>query len=1127
MNTNLLDNINKIINHKENINTIIGEINKKIIKPQPSKLEFRKYDRNNPQTDISNNAFYNENGIYFLTNGANKNISGAGGGTTHAINSISPLFFDHNKFQLIFDSSTIYYNLNLTIQNIIRSPDQMTRTSLQRTNGYYAGSVFYIENRVSKNRQLIGGVYHINGINWNNIGGIDHYLSVLLIFSYFDAIINDFINEAKKDPNKLYILDLAQIPGGLYDGGEETLIGMIQAVNENQNEIAKNNVKIILDMPEDFYLQYKSQKPISVLSMVQLPQIQLQQYPKSAPFPSMVPQKIQLPQYSKPVPVQKQIKEYSSLLEFVADPNPHALSKEEADRIQPDYENKLMNCTLNRDGMFGSFWFRKEDVAKANNITLDQLHNTLKQIPDKGANWNHQSLDDPDENKNKRGLIRFANSNQYLLYFDYDPLWRYLHTYLGTILQDCFEQQQMPTAVPSIVQLPQISAIIPSKIQPIQPPPPVSPTKRAYLFKSTTNFYIIANITKKDIIDRLDERRRKLLLGFIPIDHGVLHITLLQFEINQKNPKANFFKNNNELRQKITVFYNNTFRKDNVVLKYTSGAYDLLGQTENKFLTKIYEPDQPLVITDFRKQFYKYLGSQLGRYTINEKVIDGKKYHVFNFGGQDLFGVPDYYFGTGVWKPHISIVNVGNIREKNPQLYEKYDKAYSKQEKIEVLLEPIRAVRFGPIGDISMRDDLKSLTISLENKLSADKFKEQHEMNLTLSGGASSIKVLTYNVRWEAMTGESSKLPQCENNVCAENIKNFIIEQLQQSPYDFIALQESSNHEIIINAINEQYPDTYTYEHYKSGKEDMVTIWNKHKFHLDDDKILTWFGDSRGRPIQVLFFKQKICFINLHAGHWNNRHKPDDRINTLNQSIKANKAIKDKLETYKIIMAGDFNDTLAHNSLIFLGRQFYDKTPEKSFTCGDPRLTGVGHTRAFDHILYTGDDNGLRKILHPGTNASDHLPVVANLKGGSYEKLNIAYDFDGVFHKSVGEPDSVGQRHALSLDVNTYVPFMKIIEQIKQQQREGHKIFIITAHCESFLVKKYLQKFKLQNIKIFVTCNGDKSKILKKYHIHHFYDDSILRINEILKQKANLPDLKELFMVIPEEDRWIKVYPSK
>src|SRR5690349_492884 len=136
------------------------------------KIEFRKFDKTlkDKSSNIIENDFYNLPGVYYLLNGANKTISGAGGGTTGALSRISQSFFDHNKFELIYDSQTL--TIDKIVKNIICDSKQIIQSTNDKTKNKCAGSVFFINSlndNIQKNGQTIGGVYHINGIDWDKV----------------------------------------------------------------------------------------------------------------------------------------------------------------------------------------------------------------------------------------------------------------------------------------------------------------------------------------------------------------------------------------------------------------------------------------------------------------------------------------------------------------------------------------------------------------------------------------------------------------------------------------------------------------------------------------------------------------------------------------------------------------------------------------------------------------------------------------------------------------------------------------------------------------------------------------------------------------------------------------------
>lgn len=142
----------------------------------------------------------------------------------------------------------------------------------------------------------------------------------------------------------------------------------------------------------------------------------------------------------------------------------------------------------------------------------------------------------------------------------------------------------------------------------------------------------------------------------------------------------------------------------------------------------------------------------------------------------------------------------------------------------------------------------------------------------------------------------------------------------------------------------------------------------------------------------------------------------------------------------------------------------------------------------------------------------------------------IAYDFDGVFHKTVGKPDTFNQRSSES-DID-YKPFDKIIDKIASEI-VNNKIFIVTARSDSNQnvseIKKFIKKTKLSDFydDIYKIYTNDFTKVfaLRNIMANEFYDDSLLRINEVYKAKQAglLPNLQNIYLVRPESDDWIAI----
>ena len=142
--------------------------------------------------------------------------------------------------------------------------------------------------------------------------------------------------------------------------------------------------------------------------------------------------------------------------------------------------------------------------------------------------------------------------------------------------------------------------------------------------------------------------------------------------------------------------------------------------------------------------------------------------------------------------------------------------------------------------------------------------------------------------------------------------------------------------------------------------------------------------------------------------------------------------------------------------------------------------------------------------------------------------MKIGYDFDGVFHKSVGETDTLGERNYI--DEENIIPFFVILDRVKKEIGAGHEVFIISRNDKEIVLKN-LKKlaidmlFKDENI----ICdlgkkNISKSEIIKEKKIDVFFDDSVFNIHQINRDKKKKKLNTQLYLVNPvlEEYKRIK-----
>jgi hypothetical protein len=382
---------------------------------------------------------------------------------------------------------------------------------------------------------------------------------------------------------------------------------------------------------------------------------------------------------------------------------------------------------------------------------------------------------------------------------------------------------------------------------------------------------------------------------------------------------------------------------------------------------------------------------------------------------------------------------------------------------------------------------------------------------------------------------------------CLKNVATFID---NNGPYDFVGLQEATNW-MIIQQISTVLNNMNAVFH-KPGKEDIVTFYEK-KYQLDDtDATISCQMENSGRPILILFFKQKICVINIHAGHKNDIFNFDKYLSAALNSptyLSSIQTFLNKLKTYNIIMLGDFNHKLfgltSFNILhaptfnIRGGINLYGINKQKS--CCDNSMMGYSINMVSDHILSTYTNNN--SIVYNVPFASDHMPIISNIQA----KQIIGYDFDGVLHTDVGPPDATGQRNPINY-TGPYTPFKKIIAQIENDINDGNTVYIITARYDNPTNNKAITTFlnsilslhgeqvelgdllpsstKLRHykdqIKIYFSNGENKSAIINKLGVNVFYDDSCLRITELYNeiQNGKLSQLKQLIFVIPEKNIW-------
>ena len=247
------------------------------------------------------------------------------------------------------------------------------------------------------------------------------------------------------------------------------------------------------------------------------------------------------------------------------------------------------------------------------------------------------------------------------------------------------------------------------------------------------------------------------------------------------------------------------------------------------------------------------------------------------------------------------------------------------------------------------------------------------------------IRILSYNISWESMTGRNKNWILCSNNdnetnpkhfsVCVNNISGVI----EETHSDFVCLQEAMDYEKLIK--ESPRLASMKHEHHKSGLDNMVTFW-KSKYRL----LHCIKGEfEEGRPWMATIFNKGICLINVHFGHYKHDEefeKMEKMFGEVREGIKQyyrkqnnNKTVIKKIRRY--IIAGDFNYDIKkygddESKFELEGIRFYFY-PRKIITCRINRL------RHYDHVIDTKGTPLYLGIPEVDYMASDHKPIFAKL----------------------------------------------------------------------------------------------------------------------------------------------------
>ena len=163
----------------------------------------------------------------------------------------------------------------------------------------------------------------------------------------------------------------------------------------------------------------------------------------------------------------------------------------------------------------------------------------------------------------------------------------------------------------------------------------------------------------------------------------------------------------------------------------------------------------------------------------------------------------------------------------------------------------------------------------VENTKSKSKSKSKNKNKNKNKGedSASSdrIVVLTYNVLYEIGDPVKHAIKPCEKDVCVKNVCRFIDSEAKDC--DFIGIQEYIKIEKLIGYSKKLRSMGHSHTEYKYNEKLLeygpITFYDKEKYKLDEEcgHMKLGFLGRLGRGIQINFFNERLCVINVHAGH--------------------------------------------------------------------------------------------------------------------------------------------------------------------------------------------------------------------------------------------------------------------
>jgi hypothetical protein len=394
---------------------------------------------------------------------------------------------------------------------------------------------------------------------------------------------------------------------------------------------------------------------------------------------------------------------------------------------------------------------------------------------------------------------------------------------------------------------------------------------------------LMATVTN-DTLTRVNQRR----IAFGLEAEKSLHITLLEFWINMEHPNNNIFFLEEFLKH-IENLYEEIYISNPLVLKsqkidssgiVNGGIWEILGGHGNtddeKFNSKYWARVYLVNKEDFsyfarlKQGIIQFIESKFGNLT--PKVVDRgtppdvQQFTTFSTRDRnELFCLNTiYYDDIATWKPHISILKLGELEAKKKDIYEQLKRNKSNNDEIINILKIHAGKDVESISDIITNRDLMTLLISYSKKTPKDSKEDflktyKTSKKETVSGASAVTTSLNPNVSFVNM--DIAPIVEINSSTKSRNPERVHLHSFVQRPNSSVQSRVLTNRQqpltLSFNSSNTEIPfrasrSSAARSGYEPSSSTVSTVFNPEEESSDNDSGIKNFQRKQGmRPIST------------------------------------------------------------------------------------------------------------------------------------------------------------------------------------------------------------------------------------------------------------------------------------